>query len=294
MDRRRHGRPSSDAGPSPMAALSDSDARCCRYRIGRLVRPGAPTHAFDMEQRMIQLSFTAGTGVLNATAPPNGNIAPPGYYMLFILNSAGVPSVASFVRSGRTYQTPPRLVTSPASNVTVNPGASAVLRQRERSRRDHCLLRLDLPRWRPASSSVANAGNITYSVPGTIRCVVQGDRQRRVDESVGDAHRDGARDFSFTAFLPRKPSRRVAARPMRRRSPGGPGSRVRSISASPACRRVRPRHSARVRFDRIGFEHAQRDDERNDAGRVYHAGHDRDQRAGHTFPPRHARGQFPR
>ena len=30
--------------------------------------------------------------------PPNGNIAPPGYYMLFVLNTAGVPSVAKFVR----------------------------------------------------------------------------------------------------------------------------------------------------------------------------------------------------
>jgi hypothetical protein len=63
-----------------------------------LVRPGAPTHAFDMDQRLVGLSYTAGLGVLNVTAPPNGNIAPPGYYMLFVLNSAGVPSVASFVQ----------------------------------------------------------------------------------------------------------------------------------------------------------------------------------------------------
>jgi galactose oxidase-like protein len=63
-----------------------------------LVRPGAPTHAFDMEQRLVGLTYTRGLGVLNVTAPPNGNVAPPGYYMLFILNSAGVPSVASFVQ----------------------------------------------------------------------------------------------------------------------------------------------------------------------------------------------------
>jgi hypothetical protein len=35
---------------------------------------------------------------LTLTAPPNGNIAPPGYYMLFVVNSAGVPSVAAFVK----------------------------------------------------------------------------------------------------------------------------------------------------------------------------------------------------
>jgi hypothetical protein len=63
-----------------------------------LVRPGAPTHAFDMDQRIVGLSYTIGLGVLNVTAPPNGNVAPPGYYMLFILNSAGVPSLASFVQ----------------------------------------------------------------------------------------------------------------------------------------------------------------------------------------------------
>lgn len=63
-----------------------------------LVRPGAVTHAFDMEQRVVGMSFTAGNGVLNVTAPPNGNIAPPGYYLLFLLNSAGVPSVGSFVQ----------------------------------------------------------------------------------------------------------------------------------------------------------------------------------------------------
>jgi hypothetical protein len=65
-----------------------------------LVRPGAATHAFDMDQRLVGLSYTTGSGVLNVTAPPGGNIAPPGYYMLFVLNSAGVPSLARFVRIG--------------------------------------------------------------------------------------------------------------------------------------------------------------------------------------------------
>src|SRR5437868_395564 len=62
-----------------------------------LMRPGAPTHAFDQEQRMVGMTFTAGTGSLTVTAPPNSNIAPPGYYMLFLINGSGVPSVASFI-----------------------------------------------------------------------------------------------------------------------------------------------------------------------------------------------------
>jgi hypothetical protein len=62
------------------------------------MRDGAVTHAFDMDQRMVGMSFTAGSGSLTVTAPSNGNIAPPGYYMLFLLNSSGVPSVATFVQ----------------------------------------------------------------------------------------------------------------------------------------------------------------------------------------------------
>jgi hypothetical protein len=67
-----------------------------------LVKNGAVTHAFDMDQRLVGMSFSQGSGALTVTAPPNGNIAPPGYYMLFLLNSAGVPSVASFVQLGQT------------------------------------------------------------------------------------------------------------------------------------------------------------------------------------------------
>ena len=92
-----------------------------------LVRPGTPTHAFDMDQRLVGLSFTAGSGELSVTAPSNGNIAPPGYYMLFVLNSAGVPSVARFVRlvAAPPNQAPVATITTPASAVTVNPGQKA-------------------------------------------------------------------------------------------------------------------------------------------------------------------------
>jgi hypothetical protein len=63
-----------------------------------MIRLGAPTHSQDQGQRYIPLSFTATSGQVNATAPANANIAPPGYYMLFITDSGGVPSVASIVQ----------------------------------------------------------------------------------------------------------------------------------------------------------------------------------------------------
>jgi hypothetical protein len=74
-----------------------------------LIRPGAVTHAFDEDQRLLSLTFTAGSGALTITAPANANLAPPGYYMLFLVNSNGVPSVAAFVRlpAGAADTVPP-------------------------------------------------------------------------------------------------------------------------------------------------------------------------------------------
>src|SRR5512133_427087 len=72
-----------------------------------LIRNGSPTHAFDQDQRFVALSFTSGSGALTVSAPPNGNIAPPVYYMLFLVDSSGVPSVAKFVQLGAQAQTQP-------------------------------------------------------------------------------------------------------------------------------------------------------------------------------------------
>jgi hypothetical protein len=63
-----------------------------------LMRAGSNTHSFDMDQRYVGLAFTVANGNLAVTGPPNSNIAPPGYYMLFIVNSAGTPSLASWVQ----------------------------------------------------------------------------------------------------------------------------------------------------------------------------------------------------
>jgi hypothetical protein len=80
-----------------------------------LVRLGAVTHSVNMEQRYIPLSFSAGGGTLNATAPANANIAPPGVYMLFVIGANGVPSVAKMVRVG----SPPAVsVVSPSDGAT--------------------------------------------------------------------------------------------------------------------------------------------------------------------------------
>jgi Domain of unknown function (DUF1929)/Glyoxal oxidase N-terminus len=63
-----------------------------------LIKAGSVTHSFDMDQRYVGLSFAAGQGSLKVTGPPNSNIAPPGYYMLFLVNKSGTPSLASWVQ----------------------------------------------------------------------------------------------------------------------------------------------------------------------------------------------------
>ena len=63
-----------------------------------LVKAGSVTHSNNFDQRYVDCTFSAGSGSLSATAPPDSNHAPPGWYMLFLVNSTGVPSVASWVQ----------------------------------------------------------------------------------------------------------------------------------------------------------------------------------------------------
>ena len=64
-----------------------------------LMAPGATTHANDMHARHVELAVTDTPEGLTATAP-EPNVAPPGHYMLFVLNAGGVPSVAEWVHVG--------------------------------------------------------------------------------------------------------------------------------------------------------------------------------------------------
>src|SRR5205823_10046174 len=63
-----------------------------------LLRLGAVTHAFDQNQRYVPLTFQQAANGLTVQSPSTANLAPPGYYMLFIVNANGVPSVASLLK----------------------------------------------------------------------------------------------------------------------------------------------------------------------------------------------------
>lgn len=63
------------------------------------IRLGSVTHAFNESQRFARLTFSlVGATSLMVNAPASGAVAPPGHYLLFIIDSHGVPSVASIIR----------------------------------------------------------------------------------------------------------------------------------------------------------------------------------------------------
>ncbi|MBD2678608.1 MULTISPECIES: galactose oxidase-like domain-containing protein [Nostoc] len=64
-----------------------------------VIRPMAPTHSLDTEQRLVDIPIKSRSGnSLTAQITANRNIAVPGYYMLFVVNNNNVPSVASWIQ----------------------------------------------------------------------------------------------------------------------------------------------------------------------------------------------------
>src|SRR5262245_49113000 len=122
-------RPAIDAAPASTsygASMDIATANPASIRKVALVRLGAVTHSDNMEQRYIPLSFTAGATSLTATAPANANIAPPGFYMLFILDANGVPSVARIL-SVQSNSAPAVTLTQPADGASFTPPATVNL-----------------------------------------------------------------------------------------------------------------------------------------------------------------------
>ena len=71
-------------------------------RSAAMIRASSVTHAFNSDQRYVGLVIEEISQTLKLRAPPRSTIAPPGYYLLFILDENGdengIPSMGSFVR----------------------------------------------------------------------------------------------------------------------------------------------------------------------------------------------------
>ncbi|MEO8611280.1 MAG: galactose oxidase-like domain-containing protein [Chloroflexota bacterium] len=63
-----------------------------------LISNPSVTHAITFNQYYVPLTFTKGNGQLTVQIPTNKNIVPPGFYMLFLVNSNGVPSIAPIMK----------------------------------------------------------------------------------------------------------------------------------------------------------------------------------------------------
>lgn len=97
-----------------------------------LVAPAAVTHGVDMNQRVVALAVSSRVtaGGLNAMTPAKPSIAPPGWYMLFVIDADGTPSIARWVRLLPGAAVPPATVTgawpNPQPRSCVNPDGTTI------------------------------------------------------------------------------------------------------------------------------------------------------------------------
>ena len=94
-------RPSISSAPGTVGyreTFSVATPNAAQIESVRWIRLGSVTHAFDMSQRANTLPFTRTSTGVDITAPDNAKLAPPGHYMLFILNRNGVPSAGKIMK----------------------------------------------------------------------------------------------------------------------------------------------------------------------------------------------------
>ncbi|MFJ8475365.1 galactose oxidase-like domain-containing protein [Kitasatospora sp. NPDC094011] len=98
-----HGdRPEVTAAPSATklgGTVQVGTARPDAVATAKLIRPSSVTHVTDVEQRSVALDIAGRTADgVSLTLPGNPNLLPPGWYMLFLTDAAGTPSVARWIQ----------------------------------------------------------------------------------------------------------------------------------------------------------------------------------------------------
>jgi hypothetical protein len=64
-----------------------------------LIRQSSTTHQINSDQRLVGLAVLGREAdQVQVQMPSEGSVAPPGFYMLFIVDRSGVPSIASWIR----------------------------------------------------------------------------------------------------------------------------------------------------------------------------------------------------
>jgi YVTN family beta-propeller protein len=87
-----------------------------------MVKTGSATHGWNMEQRFVELTFRQNANSLSVQAPTRAADAPPGFYILFVIDANGVPSIGKIVKVGVAANPNPQVVPvlqQPADQSTV-------------------------------------------------------------------------------------------------------------------------------------------------------------------------------
>jgi galactose oxidase len=97
----RGNRPTITSGPATVGygqTFEVQTSYAAQITGASLIRLGSVTHTFDQSTRFIPLALTAAPGEVSLTAPSSPNIAPPGHYLLFLVNRNGVPSEGRIIQ----------------------------------------------------------------------------------------------------------------------------------------------------------------------------------------------------
>jgi hypothetical protein len=79
-----------------VVSIQSPDAGSVRFVS--LVRNCITTHSYDTNQRLVDAKITSQqNGVVKVELTDNPNLAPTGWYMLFLVSNTGVPSVAHWI-----------------------------------------------------------------------------------------------------------------------------------------------------------------------------------------------------
>jgi len=138
-------RPSIDSAPAALDIGQSFTMNVTASTVSRvtLVKTGAVTHSFNMDQRFLELPFTvAADGTLSVSAPQRASDATPGYYLLFVIDGDGVPSIGKIIRVNiQNDAQPPSQPTALA--LTTSTGKPAIS-------------------WSPSADDIGVAGYIIY------------------------------------------------------------------------------------------------------------------------------------
>jgi hypothetical protein len=89
-----------------------------------LIKLGSVTHSNNQGQRLVPLTFTVSGASLQVKAPASPSIAPPGHYMLFVVDAKGVPSVAKILQL-QQYSVVALISRATGKAIEVMPGADS-------------------------------------------------------------------------------------------------------------------------------------------------------------------------